>query len=126
MRMDIQYQGIIKCLPEKWYNDVGGEKYLTRTFGERANNPDWWFYMSMAGKPKYDVLHCYLLINGYLRFRLNIAEYLPGGTMIFRDRPIPQEWTARNWMILTPPIVSPPEPIRMKGFQGFRYTEKLF
>ncbi len=121
------YSGIIKCLPKKWFNEVGGEKYLNRTFDERiAKNPEWWFYMSLAGKPKYDVLHCYLLINGFLRFRLNIAEILPGGTMTFRDREVPQTWTAKYWMILTAPVIKPKIAIPMKGFQGFRYTEEIF
>lgn len=121
-----QPTGIIKCLPEKWFNEVGGEPYLERTFTRIATDERYWFYMSLAGKPKYDVLHCYLLINGFLRFRLNIAEYLPGGTMTFRDRPIPQDWTAKYWMILTAPVVKPEQPIKMIGFQGFRYTEGIF
>jgi hypothetical protein len=118
--------GIIKCLPEKWLNEVGGETYLTRTFDRIAQDPNSWFYMSLAGKPRFEVLHCYLLINGYLRFRLNIAEYAKGGTLTFRDRPIPQTWSAKHWMILTAPVVKPKAPIRMKGFQGFRYTRSLF
>jgi hypothetical protein len=84
------------------------------------------FFMSLAGKPRYDVLHCYLLIAGLLRFRLNIAAIVEGGTMTFRDRPIPQTWTARYWMILTAPVAEPKERMLMRGFQGFRYTDELF
>ena len=122
----IDYTGIIKCLPKKWYDEVGGEDYLNRTFKRISNNPDYWFQMSLGGKPKYEVLHFYLLINGLLRYRLNIAEIMPGGTVTFKDRKIPQTWTARYWAILTAPVVEPSEPIKMKGFQGFRYTDNLF
>lgn len=118
--------GIIKCLPKKWLDDVGGEKYLERTFHHSLLREDSWFYMSLAGKPKYDVGHFYLLINGFVRFRLNLAGIEPGGTLVFRDRPIPQTWTARYWAILTAPIAEPFERMPMRGFQGFRYTEHLF
>lgn len=118
--------GLIKCLPKKWLDDVGGEKYLERVIRSGVGEKDWQFYMSLAGKPKYEVLHCYLLIAGYLRFRMNIAGIVEGGTMVFRDRPIPQTWTARYWMILTSPVVEPKERMPMRGFQGFRYTDEIF
>ena len=124
--MDFQPAGIIKCLPKRWYDEVGGEKYLEKCFRQNIAKHDWIFYQSMGGKPRYDVLYCYLLINGLLRFRLNIVEILPGGTMTFRDRPIPQNWTARNWMILGSPVVEPAREMPMRGFQGFRYTQELF
>lgn len=120
------YTGIIKCLPKKWLDDVGGEKYLDKVFRHNLPKGDWMFYMSLAGKPKYEILHCYLLINGLLRFRTNVAEILPGGTMVFRDRPIPQTWTAKYWAILTAPVIEPAQQMPMTGFQGFRYTEGLF
>lgn len=116
--------GIIKCLPEKWYNAVGGEGYLKETFDELIEKKGCYFQMSLAGIPKYEVLHCYLLINGFLRYRLNISEFRPGSTTVFRDRPIHQKWTAKYWMFLTAPVVKPSQPIPMKGFQGIRYTRE--
>ena len=120
--------GIIKCLPEKWYNEVGGEKYLTKTFDVNIGKKDWYFQMSLASKPKliHDILYCYIQINGYLRYRLNIADIRPGGTMVFNDRPVPQTWNAKYWLILTAPVVKPEKPIPFKGFQGFRYTGEIF
>lgn len=118
--------GIIKVLPRRWYEEVGGEPYLRRTFGENIPHRGGLFFMSLPGKPKYDVLHFYLLINGLVRYRLNIAEILPGGTMTFRDRPVPQTWTAKYWAVLTAPVVEPAASMPMRGFQGFRYTEELF
>jgi hypothetical protein len=124
--MEFQPTGIIKCLPKKWYDEVGGEKYLEKTFRKNIQKRGWQFYQSMACIPKYDVLHCYLLINGFVRFRLNIVVIESGGTMLFRDRPVPQHWNAKYWMILSAPVVEPSEPMPMRGFQGFRYTDDLF
>lgn len=116
--------GIIKCLPEKWYNEVGGEEYLAEVFDVLIQKKGGYFQMSLSGLPRFDVLHCYLLINGFLRYRLNIIEFRLGSTDVFRDRPVHQTWTAKHWVMLGAPVVKPESPIKMSGFQGIRYTRE--
>jgi hypothetical protein len=71
-------------------------------------------------------LHCYILVGGRVRLRANISHWEAGtGSAI-------ESWDghdlsgAKYWAILTGPVVYPPEPINMRGFQGFRYTEELW
>jgi len=47
---------------------------------------------------------------------------------IFDDGPDEKarEFPNANWLILAGPVVKAPEGMDQKGFQGFRYTIKLF
>jgi hypothetical protein len=121
-----QYTGIIKCLPQSWLDEKGGEEYLDRVFNKIVASGRGVFEISMPSKPKYDVLHFYLVIAGMVRYRLNIEEVQEGGTRVFHDQQPAKQWTAKSWMVLGAPVVRPLEPMTMKGFRGFRYTEGLF
>jgi hypothetical protein len=65
----------------------------------------------------------YLLIEGQIRVRLNIVEYVPGSEEICWDATIRQP---KFWAVCSGPVSEPPEKILHKGFQGFRYTEDLW
>lgn len=121
-----QPTGIIKCLPASWLKEKGGEAYLTRTFDENIAKRGGTFWMSFSTIPKLDVLHCYLLIAGRIRYRLNIVSREPGSTMRFTDQKPTKLWTAKHWVVLGAPVVKPPEEMPMRGFQGFRYTGGLW
>jgi hypothetical protein len=73
----------------------------------------------MAQLPKTEVLYMYLLIEGQIRVRLNIVEYVPGTSEICWDATIRQP---KHWAVCGGPVCRPPEKIYRKGFQGFRYT----
>jgi hypothetical protein len=111
--------GIIKTLPSSTYWSNEFEKDLMKL----NNDPDAYWIFSINGKPKYEVLYFFILINGSIRFRGNIAGYKE------IKKPITcfdgSIRTSKLWVIITAPIVKL-KPIKMKGFQGFRYTEKLF
>lgn len=76
-------------------------------------------YLTMPAKPQHEVLYCYVLVDGRIRWRVNIAAWEPGGPRECVDG---IERSPKWWMILTGPLVRPPEKIRMRGFRGFRYT----
>lgn len=80
-------------------------------------------YIAMAQLPKTEVLHMYLLIEGQIRVRLNIVEYIAGTEEICWDSTIRQpKW----WAVCSGPVAKPPQEIKRRGFQGFRYTEELW
>jgi hypothetical protein len=64
-----------------------------------------------------------LLIDGEIKVRLNIAGYQPGEARECWDDTIRQP---KYWVECTGPVSFPPEPIKRRGFQGFRYTEDLW
>lgn len=80
-------------------------------------------FIALQAAPKHDVLHMYLLIEGRIELRLNIAEYLPGTSERCWDG---VERAPKLWAVCTGPVSRPPEPIKRRGFQGFRYTEELW
>lgn len=82
-------------------------------------------YIALAQKPKDDILHIYLLIEGKIVCRMNIAGYVSGADNYVKcwDEVSRQpKW----WALCTAPLEYPPDEIRMRGFQGFRYTEELW
>lgn len=119
-----QPTGIIKCLPQKWLEERGGEPYLNRVIEKGVASGRLCFYMSMPVRPKLDVLHFYLNIAGRIRYRMNIIVYEKvDGRKRFTDG---TSWLAAWWAVLGAPVVEPPHEYRLKGFRGFRYTEELW
>jgi hypothetical protein len=79
----------------------------------------WWH--SIGNKPKIDVLYAYITMLNKIRFKATIVSWEPGGEMTFDDN---RKRTAKHWLLLDNPVRIPDIPF--KGFQGFRYTQKLF
>lgn len=81
------------------------------------------FQWALSARPKIEVLYLYLVVGGVLRYRANIVGFAgAGGRRILNGG----EYTAREWVIVTGPVVKPPQPIEIKGFQGFRYSRELW
>lgn len=116
--------GIIRTLPSLYSDEknVGYRRYV-RSIRELEQEKIPAIYIAMAQLPKIDVLHMYLLIEGKIRVRLNIVEYIPGTAEICWDSTIRQP---KYWAVCSGPVARPPHEILRKGFQGFRYTEELW
>jgi len=116
--------GIIRTLPSL-YNDDGnvGYRRYVRSIRELEKEIIPAIYIAMAQLPKIEVLNMYLLIEGQIRVRLNIVEYVAGTSEICWDSTIRQP---KFWAVCSGPVSKPPEKILLKGFQGFRYTEGLW
>lgn len=116
--------GIIRTLPTLYADskNVGYRRYV-RAIRELEQEIIPAIYIAMAQLPKIEVLHMYLLIEGQIRVRLNIVEYVPGTEAICWDAKIRQP---KFWAVCSGPVSKPPEEIRRRGFQGFRYTEELW
>jgi hypothetical protein len=116
--------GIIRTLPSLYGDsqNVGYRRYV-RAIRELEADVIPAIYIAMAQLPKVDVLHMYLLIEGEIRVRLNIVEYIAGTEEICWDAKIRQP---KYWAVCSGPVSKPPERMKRRGFQGFRYTQELW
>lgn len=122
-------EGIALTLPLQFFNDRGWtyasfekmfEKYMAGEFSL-------WNYR-LTNLPLHDVAWVYLIFDGFIQFRLNMVQYERDVSKVFKDGPDKKvrEFPNANWVILAGPAVKPPHDWPQKGFQGFRYTTKLF
>ena len=118
-----QPTGIIRTLPSLYGNASVGAKRYRRSIAllERGSIPA--IYIALQSVPKIDVLHLYLLIEGHVQLRMNIAGYEPGDARRCWDETIRKP---KVWAVCTAPVSRPQEPIARRGFQGFRYTSGLW
>lgn len=118
--------GIIRTLPSLYSDATKGHKnFHTSLEAVRIGNASH-FYVFLTQKPTKEVLHLYILVEGKIVCRTNIAGYRDG--RVYSEMKC-WDGTKRKarWMaICTAPIEYPPNEIRMRGFQGFRYTEDLW
>jgi len=123
--MDKRPTGIIRTLPSLYGNESIGAKRYRRSIGLLEAGGIEAIYIALSAKPTVDVLHMYLLVEGQIQVRLNIAGYIPGEEAEIRcwDDTIR---TPRFWAICTGPVSRPETPIKRRGFQGFRYTQELW
>lgn len=115
--------GIIRTLPSLYGDSSIGAKRYQRSVAmlEAGSIPA--IYIALQSVPKVEVLHLYLLIEGEIQLRLNIAGYEPGDARECWDKTIRQP---KVWAVCTAPVSRPPEPIKRREFQGFRYTSDLW
>lgn len=78
-------------------------------------------YSFRGGRPTKEVQYIYLVIGGRIRFRINFVMGKEGRQTFDDGRSMDGKW-----IIGTGPLVRAPYKMPMKGFQGFRYTDKLF
>lgn len=114
--------GILKCLPVQWVERTGGMDYVQRIRQAIDDGRSMW-WMSFPTRPRYDVLHLYVVFDGLVQFRVNIVEYRSGHGM---TKMYGGTFRANFWALCTGPLVTPISPCPIKGFRGFRYTHKLF
>ena len=127
--------GIIRTLPYFGAGGTGDDgtdararayRRMMRAFKEMESGDGRYVLIAFGQKPAIEVLHCYILVGGEIRVRANIAGWEPGdsiaGLHCWDDTTRHPKWLA----VLTGPVVWPEEPVKRRGFQGFRYTEELF
>jgi hypothetical protein len=116
--------GIIRTLPSLYKDsaNVGRRKYEASVKALEAGRIEA-IYIAMQSIPTREVLHMYLLIEGKVEVRLNIADYVAGDERECWDKQIRRP---KYWAVCTGPVSRPEEPVRRRGFQGFRYTEGLW
>lgn len=119
-------EGIIVTIGEKMYRDKGYRKWL-RDFLDAMKKSevesDWFYWIRMVVRPTHEIQYVYLCIGGKIRYRAYFAcSYGPGEKTFDNGKTM----AGRAWILIAGPVVRAPFKIEKKGFQGFRYTEKLF
>lgn len=114
--------GIIITVGQAELKEKGYRNWL-RNYLEAMGKDDWTYWYRLGNKPKHEVMWVYICIGGKIRFRSNFVMYHDDGYMTFRGGKI---LYGKAWVAICGPVVRPDKPILRKGFQGFRYTHKLF
>lgn len=118
--------GIIRTLPTLYGDATEGHANFKASLDALEAGDADHFYVFLSQKPTKEVLHLYILVEGRIVCRVNIAGYRDGrvyGEMKCWDG----TRRSTNWMaICTAPVEYPATEIKMRGFQGFRYTQELW
>lgn len=96
---------------------------------ERQMRPDGNFWnFKLTNLPKHDVLYVYIVFDSKIQYRCNLVCYERNVSKNLRDSTdhLMRHFEECNWVIFTGPVVKPTEDFPKKGFQGFRYTQKIF
>ncbi len=100
-----------------------GLRNWLRGFLEAMSKDDWTYWMRQGAKPKYPILWVYLCIGNKVKYRANFVMTEGPREMTFSNG---DKMFAKVWIVMCGPVVKAPGDFPMKGFRGFRYTEKLF
>lgn len=129
--MDQPPDGIVITISQKMIKEKGYRNWLRKFLQAMALHEEGLTYwMRQGAKPTKDkdLKYVYLCIGGKIRFRAYYGGSEGPSEKTFGTWGGGEGATifARAWVILSGPVERPPVPIPMKGFQGFRYTEKLW
>lgn len=121
--------GIMLTLPKIFFVDrkMNPEKFK-KVFERHMRQEGSWWNFKLTNLPKHDVLYVYLVFDGKIQYRCNLICYERNVSKSFKDsddRKV-RQFNNCNWILFTAPIIKPTEDFIQKGFQGFRYTQKLF
>lgn len=125
----IMPEGIAITLPKMFFEDRGWTPGAFEKYFERfMRHEDHLWNFKLTNLPTIEVPWAYILFDGFLQFRTNIVMYERNKEKTFYDDPDekPRHFPKTNWIILSGPAIRCPYERELKGFQGFRYTTKLF
>jgi hypothetical protein len=121
--------GIILTLPVAFFKDRQTTTEAFKPLFERQMQSEYSIWnFRLTNLPTQDVQYVYIVFDGHVQYRANLVMYERHKSKRFVDAPDgrPRDFPNANWVLFTGPLVKPTEPIRMKGFQGFRYSRKIF
>lgn len=125
----IMPDGIMLTLPTQFFEDRKMTTSEFKVLFERymAGEEALWNFR-LTNLPKHDVQYVYLVFDKHVQYRTNLVCYERNKTKRFKDAPDQKvrDFPNANWVLFTGPIIKPPYEWPQKGFQGFRYTTKLF
>lgn len=106
--------GIIITVAASTLKSQGGYRKWLREFIWILSQQDGVAYRH--GNPKHEVLYVYICVGGQVRFRTNFV--------MVGESPR----TGKKCILMSGPMIHAPKRAQpeMQGFQGFRYTQKLF
>lgn len=119
--------GIIVTFGQEMIKEKGGLLAFTRWFKQVFEFETGYWMHKCKHAPKYDVQYVYISICGRIAWRCQYSGHYPAGSNIGQLMPGAEE-TPVDWpyIVLSGPLIDAPGKINRKGFQGFRYTQKIF
>lgn len=128
MRPGERPTGIIRTLPgeaKSYALDSSARGRMMRSYDALKEGKIESIYVALSQRPKTEILHIYILVGGAIVCRMNIAGFESGeGWQL--DCWDGVKRSSAWWVVCSAPVEYPPEPIKMRGFQGFRYTGDLW
>jgi len=110
-------------VPEVFIKEKG-ERVFRRVY-ERMGMPGFeeeCFYHFISNVPVHKVCSAFVCFLGCIQYKVIVVDYL-------RNQPINlpgYQHPARDWLVVTGPVIAAPAGMMQKGFRGFRYTQNLF
>lgn len=125
----LQAEGLVLTLPKIFFED----RCMTipdfkKMFEEYMVQEDAVWNFRLTNLPTQEVPYIYLIFGGFLQYRANFMQYERNVAKEFDDAPdgIIRSFDFSNWILFTGPVIKCPFVRELKGFQGFRYSTKLF
>lgn len=122
MKITEQPVGIILTVSRGMY-EANGYRHWLKNFLDCMTCDECHYSFRAGGKVKTEVQYIYLIIGGKIRFRIYFGGSSGSQTRDFDDG---RSMWAKAWIFGAGPVTRPPQSIKMKGFQGFRYTHEIF
>lgn len=127
---NIRPEGIVLTLPVQFFEErKAGIEPFKKAFERYMQREDALWNFCLTNLPTVDdIAWVYLIFDRHLQYQCNFVQYERNVSKSFTDAPDGRvrHFPGANWVIFTGPVVKPPEPYPLKGFQGFRYCTKLF
>lgn len=127
---NIKPEAIVLTLPVQFFeNRRAGIEQFKKMFVRYMAREDALWNFRLTNLPTIeDIAWVYLIFDKRLQFQCNFVQYERCVSKSFKDAPDGQvrHFPESNWVIMTGPVIAPPEPYELRGFQGFRYSTKLF
>lgn len=106
---------------------INGYRHWLRNFleaMEKSIQTDICYCLRVANQPqKENLQYVYLCLGGKIRYRGYYGGSSGPREIKFTDGRV---LSGKAWVYLAGPVKRAPQPVIRKGFQGFRYTQKLF
>lgn len=124
----IRPEGIAVTFGKDMIADKGGLLPFIRWFESCFNTDEGTWMHKCKNQPKNDncLLYVYIIIHNRVYYRCYYGGYRKGVTSGFLIPEGPTEIITWSRIILAGPLEKAPRKIYRSGFQGFRYTTKLF
>lgn len=118
---------IIITIPQRFIAYYGRRRFYRAMIAMSSPDSFAVWHHGLPSMPTKDTLYCYLVLDGWVRFRLNVAGF-GNGPRLFDDttNKICRDGGHGPYVELCGPLVKAPLQIAMKGFQGYRYSPALF
>lgn len=126
----IMPEGIAITWGKDLIEEKGGLFAFIRYFLKAMEEEETIWLQRCKNAPRHDVIYVYIIVCNQIKYRLNFVGY-ERGTTVINNGAGDGSWSSSqeiSWprIQMAGPVVHAPYKMPQKGFQGFRYTTKLF